>query len=158
MIRIEPVDPESKPARALIAAADAYMASLYPAESNHLDDPAILKGANALFLGCFCQTEMVGCGAVKILDDDGRYGEVKRVFVTGTHRGKGYSKAIMEELERHLRAQGVSVARLETGIHQPEALGLYRRLGYTERGPFGHYKPDPLSLFLEKRLEVGLRK
>ena len=154
MIRIEPVDPESKPARALIAAADAYMASLYPAESNHLDSPAVLKGPNALFLGCFCGSELVGCGAVKILEDDGRYGEVKRVFVVEKHRGRGYSRAIMDELERYLRSQGVAMARLETGIHQPEALGLYRRLGYAERGPFGPYRPDPLSLFMEKNLEI----
>ena len=46
------------------------------------------------------------------------------------------------------------VARLETGIHQPEALGLYRRLGYVERGPFGSYALDPLSVFFEKRLAL----
>jgi putative acetyltransferase len=42
--------------------------------------------------------------------------------------------------------------RLETGVRQPEALGLYRKLGYRERGPFGAYKPDPLSVFMEKRV------
>jgi putative acetyltransferase len=42
--------------------------------------------------------------------------------------------------------------RLETGIHQPEALGLYRAAGFVERGPFGPYRPDPLSVFMEKPL------
>ena len=42
--------------------------------------------------------------------------------------------------------------RLETGIRQPEAIGLYRSAGYAEIGPFGAYRPDPLSLFMEKRL------
>ncbi|HEV8436640.1 MAG TPA: GNAT family N-acetyltransferase, partial [Methylomirabilota bacterium] len=32
------------------------------------------------------------------------------------------------------------------------ALGLYRAAGYVERGPFGDYRPDPLSVFMEKRL------
>jgi putative acetyltransferase len=96
---------------------------------------------------------LVGCGAVKILADDGRYGELKRVYVLESHRGKGYSKAIMEKLEGHLRAQGIELARLETGISQPEAIGLYRRLGYVEREPFGAYAADPLSLFMEKRLD-----
>jgi hypothetical protein len=41
--------------------------------------------------------------------------------------------------------------RLETGISQPEALTLYRAAGYAERGPFGHYTADPLSLFMENR-------
>jgi putative acetyltransferase len=35
---------------------------------------------------------------------------------------------------------------------QPEALGLYRKIGYTETGPFGAYKPDSLSVFMEKKL------
>ena len=42
--------------------------------------------------------------------------------------------------------------RLETGTKQPEAIALYRKFGYVERGPFGAYKPDPLSIFMEKRL------
>ena len=42
--------------------------------------------------------------------------------------------------------------RLETGIYQPEALGLYRSAGYVEREAFGDYVPDPLSVFMEKRL------
>lgn len=28
----------------------------------------------------------------------------------------------------------------------------YQRLGYRERGPFGAYLPNPLSVFMEKRL------
>ena len=154
-MRIEPTDPESDGARALIALSDAYMTTLYPAESNHLESASALKAPNVLFLGCFLQDQMVGCGAVKILSNDGRYGELKRVFVLESHRGKGYSKAIMEKLEGHLKSSGIALARLETGISQPEALGLYKRLGYVERAPFGAYVEDPLSVFMEKRLDIA---
>lgn len=154
-MRIEPTDPESDGALALIAMSDTYMTALYPAESNHLESPKALKAPNVLFLGCFLGDELVGCGAVKILAGDGEYGELKRVFVLESHRGKGYSKAIMEKLEGHLKTRGIALARLETGIRQPEALGLYRRLGYVERKPFGAYAEDPLSLFMEKRLDVA---
>jgi putative acetyltransferase len=41
---------------------------------------------------------------------------------------------------------------VQTGISQPDAIALYRKFGYVERGPFGAYQPDPLSLFMEKRL------
>ena len=152
-MRIEPTDPESAGARALIALSDAYMTALYPPESNHFESASALKASNVLFLGCFLQDQLVGCGAVKILSNDGRYGELKRVFVLESHRGKGYSKAIMEQLESHLKSNGIALARLETGISQPEALGLYRRLGYVEREPFGAYAADPLSVFMEKRLD-----
>ena len=56
----------------------------------------------------------------------------------------------MRFLEDELRQRGVELIRLETGVRQPEALGLYRKLGYRERGPFGAYRPDPLSVFMEK--------
>jgi putative acetyltransferase len=58
----------------------------------------------------------------------------------------------MNHLEAEARRLGVSVLRLETGISQPEALALYRRRGYVERAPFGAYRLDPLSLFMEKTL------
>ncbi len=50
------------------------------------------------------------------------------------------------------RRRGFVAVRLETGIYQPEAIGLYRKYGYVEIEPFGSYLPDPLSLFMEKRL------
>lgn len=63
------------------------------------------------------------------------------------------SELIRERLEQHLIEKGIRVARLETGIYQPEALALYRKTGYRERSSFGDYpKQDPLSVFMEKRL------
>ena len=63
--------------------------------------------------------------------------------------------AMRIEPTSRLKSLGVTLARLETGIRQPEALGLYRRLGYLERGRFGAYLEDPLSVFMEKRLGVS---
>lgn len=42
--------------------------------------------------------------------------------------------------------------RLETGVRSTEAIGLYRRFGYREIGPYGAHGPDPLSVFMEKIL------
>jgi putative acetyltransferase len=50
------------------------------------------------------------------------------------------------------RREGLGCLRLETGIYQPEALGLYRSAGYAEREAFAPYAPDPLSVFMEKIL------
>jgi len=77
---------------------------------------------------------------------------MKRVFVDPAARGKGVARAIMEALEQDAAKRGVTRMQLETGIKQPEAIALYRKFGYAERGPFGAYQPDPLSLFMEKRL------
>lgn len=147
-----PVDPTSPGARRLIALSDAYMSALYPAGSNHFESPEALAQPHVRFVGIHLGEELIACGGVKLLDDDGRYGEIKRVFVLPEHRGKALARAIMAALEDQLHREGYLLARLETGVAQPEALGLYRALGYVERKPFGRYRPDPLSVFMEKRL------
>jgi len=155
-VSIRPVDPEQ--ARALIGKSDALMSGLYPPKSNHFESVPALQAPNVLFLGAFVDGALVGCGAVKTLDDDGRYGEIKRLFVLEEHRGKGISKALMRVLEAHLAATGVPFARLETGIRQPRAIALYKGLGYAERGPYGGYAADPLSLFMEKPIADPQRR
>ena len=150
---IRPLDADSPQAARLIALSDAFLAALYPPESNYLETLAALRQPNVCFLGAWLDDELVACGATKTLSDDaGTYGEIKRVFVVEAQRGRGYSRHIMAHLEEHLRSAGVQWARLETGIFQPAALGLYRALGYRERGPFGAYRADPYSVFMEKRL------
>ena len=149
---IEYLDPDSAEVQALIALSDAYYVDLYPAESNHLESSDDLKNANVLFVGCRIDEELVASGAAKMMRNDGNYAEIKRVFVLDDYRGQGLSNRIMLFLESELQDRGVSLFRLETGIKQPQALGLYRKLGYKECGPYGSYQPDPLSVFMEKRV------
>lgn len=35
---------------------------------------------------------------------------------------------------------------------QPEAIALYERAGFVRCAPFGEYRDDPLSIFMEKQL------
>jgi putative acetyltransferase len=58
----------------------------------------------------------------------------------------------MKELENCLVKRYVFTARLETGIHQHEAIDLYKKLGYLEIASFGDYTEDPLSVFMEKKI------
>ncbi|MFZ6656683.1 GNAT family N-acetyltransferase [Undibacterium sp. TJN19] len=151
-MKIEILDPSSAAAVELIALSDTYVAALYPAESNHLESVRALAQPNVIFLGCYVDDRLAACGAVKMMDDDNCYGEIKRVFVLDEFRGMGLSKRLMQALENYLLANDIRIARLETGIRQPEALGLYQRLGYMERSSFGDYQEDPLSVFMEKNL------
>jgi putative acetyltransferase len=134
----------------LLAQSDAYMASLYPPESNHLVDVATLMQPNVRFFVARWERRAIGCGAL-VLARDGS-AEIKRMFVLPEARGRDIGRRILEQLEDASRAEGITVIRLETGIHQPEAIGLYRSAEFVEIGPFGNYRPDPLSLFMEKRL------
>ncbi len=134
----------------MLARLDAYCAALYPAESNHLLDIASLMQGDVLFLVARdVDGTAVGCAALVNKQD---YGEVKRMFVDERRRGLGTGRKLLEHLVMFARMSGLSVLRLETGIHQPEAIGLYERLGFGRRAPFGDYREDPLSLFMEMRL------
>ena len=152
--RLAPLDPAHPDAQALMARSEALMSALYPSESNHFEPADGLRPPHGAFWGLWVGDALVGCGGIKHHAPAGEpaYGEIKRLFVLDRARGRGAAKQLMARLEADLLAIGVKLARLETGIHQPEALGLYRRLGYVERGPFGDYAPDPLSAFFEKAL------
>lgn len=139
---------------ALVAKSDEYLSGLYPPESNHAEPLDALVADDCAFFACYVDGELAGCGGVRVHDRDPRFGEIKRVFVDEKHRGKGLAVAIMQHLEEYLLGIGIGVARLEAGPLQPEALGLYTRLGYRECGPFANYDPDPLSVFMEKVLDA----
>jgi putative acetyltransferase len=134
----------------LVEALDAYLSALYPPESNHLLDVDALSGSDVRFFVARRRGEALGCGALQVHADGS--GEVKRMFVRPGARGLRLGRRLLEHIEEQARRDGCRVLRLETGIHQPEALGLYRAVGFVERGPFGAYGPDPLSLYMEKPL------
>src|SRR5262245_19026984 len=149
-VLIQMDDPASPEARELIERLDKLMIGLYPAESNHLLPVEALRQPNVTFLTASVNGEVAGCGA--LVNQGGEYAEIKRMFVLREFRGLKLGRRILEELESRARAAGLALARLETGIHQPEALLLYERAGYQRCGPFGDYSEDPLSIFMEKKL------
>ena len=136
---------------AALAALDAYLASLYEPEANHILSIEELLAPDVTFLAAWQGEEVVATGAVqRKLGLD--YGEVKRMYVEPSLRGQRIGSRLLSVLEGALRSQGVALARLETGAAQHEAVRLYERCGYTRCGPFGGYPDNGLSLFLEKRL------
>jgi len=149
-ITIQKVDPRDTKVRQLIEELDDYMAQLYPSESNfglHLED---LVQAPMRFYAVTVDGEMLGCGGFWLHDG---YAEVKRVYIHPSSRGLGLGRKIMAHLEGEMLRESRMIARLETGISQPEALGLYRALGYVDRSAFGDYSTDdPFSVFMEKIL------
>lgn len=147
-ISIEP--PRQPGVVRLLELSDAYALSLYPAESNYLLDIASLEKPEVTMFVARRDGAVAGCCA--LVDCGDRSGEIKRLFVDPAMRGLGIARRLLEALEEQAKGAGIGVLRLETGIYQPEAIGLYERAGYVRRGPFSDYPDDPLSLFMEKRL------
>lgn len=146
--------PDHPAAQVLLAQLDSYLAERYPAETNHIDSLEDLKKPNVVFIVAWEGGNALGCGAIKFLRDGVDYGEIKRVFVAQQERGKGISGILMQHLEQSARERGIKVLRLEAGMQQPEAIALYRKLGFTERDVYSGYENAniALSVFMEKRL------
>jgi putative acetyltransferase len=134
----------------LVEELDAYLTGLYPPESNHLLDIETLARPDIRFLVARLDGAAMGCVALRV-DPEG-CGEVKRLYVPPRARGLGLGRRLLADLEAQARRERLTLLRLETGIHQPEALGLFRATGFREIAAFGDYAPDPLSVFMEKTL------
>ena len=146
--------PDQPAIHRLLELSDAYAASLYPAESNHLVDVATLLQPNVIFLVARQAGAIIGCGSVVLHCEEpaGAYAEIKRMYVDEHARGLKLGRRLLEALEAESVAAGVFVTRLETGIYNHAAIALYERLGYRKIPPFAGYWDDPLSVFYEKRL------
>jgi GNAT superfamily N-acetyltransferase len=144
--------PDSADCAELINELQNYLAGLYPPASQHgFSIQRLIDEQVAFFLLRYDEVP-AGCGGIKIYSG---YGEVKRVYVRPHFRKHGLSRRIMDHLEAYAISQGVTIVRLETGVYQPEAIGLYEHMGYQRIPPFGEYVFDPLSLYFEKSLESG---
>ena len=150
IIEVIRADPREAKIRKLIESLDVYMLALYPSESTHRVDTTILASRNARFFSALCDGMLVGCGGILIEDD---YAEVKRIFVSPKARGRGIGRKLIERLEVETRQLGFKLLRLETGIYQPEALALFKAMGFIPRLSFGDYpNNDPNSIFMEKQV------
>jgi GNAT superfamily N-acetyltransferase len=134
----------------LIEELETYLTPLYPAESRHGFSVEKLIREGVAFFVTRCDGAPAGCGGIKLYGSD--YGEIKRMFVRPQYRGLGLGKLMLDHLVEYGRQHGMKVIRLETGIHQLEAMGLYEQAGFRRRPPFGEYREDPLSVFFEKQL------
>lgn len=154
---IRPERPDQPEVAAVLSALDGYLASLYPPHANHILDIAEMVQSGVHFLVARCAGQVVGTGACRLCPPEPAtaglaYGEIKRMYVDPQYRGHGMGGRLLQALEAHLQGSGCAWSLLETGAYQLEAVRLYRRAGYRERGPFGGYPDNGLSLFLAKPL------
>jgi putative acetyltransferase len=141
----------------LLAALDHYLGELYEPEANHILSVSELLTPDVRFFAAWLDGRAVGTGAVRRMpggpETDGRaYGEIKRMYVAPAVRGQRVGVRMVATLEDALKSQGLSLALLETGRDQREAVGLYERCGFQQRAAFGGYPDNGLSLFYEKAL------
>ena len=143
-------DPSQPEIVTLLRDGEAHSAKLYPPESNHHMPLSALRASNVrFFVVRDANGRAVGTGALAL---NGASAELKRMWVIPQARRLGISKIILAALEARARSEGVRTLRLETGVENHAALGLYAKAGFKRRDPFGDYRADPLSVFMQKDL------
>lgn len=141
-------------AQSLIAELNAELDQRYPEEgANHfrLDETELAPG-RGVFLVAYVEGQAVGCGAVRI--NEPGVGEIKRMYVAPSWRGKGIAGAVLGSLEEHALRLGARRLVLETGDRQSEVLQLYRRAGFIDIPRFGEYVSSPMSVCMGKTLSA----
>lgn len=157
MLTIRPERPDQPEVAALLEQLDAYLASLYPPEANHILDVQALLAPDVYFQVARRAGRLVGIGAFRRMPGETAtagepYGEIKRMFVPPAERGQRIAEKLLNSLEDRLRTESYRWALLETGVDQHEAIRLYERCGYGRRGAFAGYPDNGLSAFYAKAL------
>lgn len=149
-LEFEAAQPNAPDSIVLIEELDALLTPQYPQENRHGYSVQKLIEQEVLFFVVRCDGQLAGCGGIQLFGDE--YGELKRMYVRPDCRGNGIGRALLNHLAGVALAHRVQTLRLETGIYQVEAIGLYESWGFQRRDPFGDYQTAPLSLFYEKRI------
>jgi GNAT superfamily N-acetyltransferase len=144
--------PDTADASALIAELDAQLAAVYPAQSRHGFSVQKLIDQRVDFFVMRCDETPAACGGIMSVANE--YAEIKRMYVRPAFRRRGCGRRMLQHLADHARARSLPLLRLETGVHQREALRLYETAGFRPIPPFGAYRDDPLSRCYELRLDA----
>ncbi|WP_276517401.1 GNAT family N-acetyltransferase [Cellulomonas hominis] len=103
----------------------------------------------------------VGCGSLRDLGAEPEHGpgtgEVKRVYVAPSARGRGLARTLVHALEDRAAALGWTRLVLEAGLQQPEAIGLYLSLGYAPVERYGEWADVPDSRCFAKAVGSSAR-
>ena len=138
--------------RALVTAHVASMYDHSPPGSVHALDVDALRGPGITFWSAWRGDDLVGCGALKRLDE--RRAEIKSMRVADGHVRQGIGRAILDHLLSEARKASFTSVWLETGTQDAylAAREMYEKAGFTYCPPFPPYVEDPSSTFMTREL------
>ena len=127
------------------------MYELSPPESVHALDLEKLRAPDITFWTAWEDDLLLGCGALKELDQ--KHGEIKSMRTPIAHRRRGAGYAILSHIIEVAKERGYERLSLETGTADAfiPAQKLYESFGFTYCEPFGEYKEDPNSVYMTIR-------
>jgi len=124
-----------------------------PEGSAHVLDIPGLKVPSIKFWSLWKDNKLMGCGALKFLDN--HHGEFKSIRVHDNFRGKGMGIELINHLIDIARKLQIKRISIETGAGEffIPARKLFEKCGFKACSPFAHYKDDVNSLYLTKLID-----
>ena len=123
-----------------------------PEGSAHVLDIPGLKVKSIKFWSLWIDDQLMGCGALKFLDQN--HGEFKSIRIHDDFKGKGNGIKIINHLIEEAKKLSITRISIETGAGKffAPARKLFDNCGFKPCPPFAHYKEDINSLYLSKLL------
>ena len=121
-----------------------------PEGSAHVLDIPGLKVSSIKFWSLWKNEKLIGCGALKFLDND--HGEFKSIRVHNDFRKKGYGIKVINHLIYEAQKLNIKKLSIETGAGDffIPARKLFDKCGFKICRPFAHYSEDINSIYLTK--------
>jgi putative acetyltransferase len=140
---------------ALLAEHVEDMRRYSPPESVHALDLDRLRTPDLTFWSLWDADEVLGCAALRELDNV--HGELKTMRTAAAHRRRGVAAALLDHVLAEARRRGYARVSLETGspAQFAPARTMYAAYGFTPCDPFGPYAADGFSVFMTLDLLAG---
>ena len=157
MIFIDRDDPARGDVHLLLSEHLADMFATSPAESVHALDHSALSSPSITFWTAREDGNLLGCGALKLLDSlpgPPVHGEIKSMRTHASARGQGLASSLLHHLLAQARQRDLQRLSLETGAEDffVPARALYERHGFAPCPPFAVYWDDPTSRFYTRAI------
>ena len=121
-----------------------------PKGSTHVLDIPGLKVPSIKFWSLWENGKLMGCGALKFLDEG--HGEFKSIRVHDNFRNKGNGIKVINHLIEEAKKLQIKRISIETGAGKffEPARKLFKKCNFELCEPFAHYTIDINSLYLTK--------
>tara|TARA_B100000965_G_scaffold248281_1_gene208569 strand:- start:1044 stop:1514 length:471 start_codon:yes stop_codon:yes gene_type:complete len=123
-----------------------------PEGSTHVLDIEGLKVPSIKFWSIWDDEKLIGCGALKFLEEG--HGEFKSIRISDEYRNMGYGIKLLNHLILESKKNGINKISLETGAGKffKPARKLFEKAGFKTCLPFAHYKEDVNSCYYNKEI------
>ena len=121
-----------------------------PEGSAHVLDIEGLKVPSIKFWSLWDDDKLMGCGALKFLNEE--HGEFKSIRIHDNFRNKGNGIKVINHLISEAKKLNIKRISIETGAGKffEPARKLFKKCNFELCEPFAHYKTDINSLYLTK--------